>query len=159
MYNPAIWSIFGEKMVLNAVNNAFLNTNNENGVPRVAPRNNLCLKLKTLRFWMSNGRSKFASTLAFCKLASQAINVTERPPTISHKNSPELHQSREQPLAKVGRRVSPLATPLDTDPKTLVGLGGNTAVVLYGQCYNHDAEKPGRTHSTRTAYSSNNNNI
>ena len=37
MQNPAIQCIFGRKMVRNAVHNAFLNTNNGNGVPTRYP--------------------------------------------------------------------------------------------------------------------------
>ena len=44
--------------------------------------------------------SKIASFAAFCKLASQAPNMAYTPSPL--KNSPDLHQSEEQPLSKVG---------------------------------------------------------
>lgn len=45
-------------------------------------------------------KQKICAIPVFFKLASQVTNVTD-----PHKNSPELHQSREQPLVKVGWHV------------------------------------------------------
>jgi len=55
-------------------------------------------------FWMPDGSSKVVSISVFCKLASQAPNVTDFQPYPS-KKSPDFHRSQEQPLANVGWTV------------------------------------------------------
>jgi len=63
---------------------------------------------KSFSFWMPNRSSKFALFCVFFKLASRVPNVTDIvPDSPPVKSSPDMHESQEQPLAKLGWTCPP----------------------------------------------------
>jgi len=67
----------------------------------VAPAVSRVRQLQTFRLLDAQQKPQISSSSIFCKLAVQTPNVTDSS-MLPPKNSPDLQQSREQAVAKVG---------------------------------------------------------